>query len=487
MTTIRERRGVVRSLVAAMATKPFLILAGLSGSGKTQLARRLAAGLAAGPLGPEGYSRTLQGHQGKLHDALMQAIVGSQVAPEAFDAQGAPEDYIDIHPLAMPPGARPHELSRDDYGRMVPDLATRSYHDVLDNRVAFVPVRPEWRDARQLWGSYNPLTGLFYPTRALRVVLHAMLEYLHLGDRAGRHFLILDEMNISRVEYYMSDLLSLMESAASQTARGQIRLGEMVEIHPFAGPIWALMAPRLPGESPSSSEQLYCGKVDRGWARVMAMLTAGASNATIDPVEVDFEEVISGADWHRLVPPQMCLTPNLTILGTVNVDETTYAFAPKVLDRAFVVEFEHLDFDAVCGAWPGYEEISAEVKALHAILEPARLHFGYRVVREWIGYLEASGRGWKEEGDFLISSKVLPRVRGTAEELMAPLHQLLAYCMGEEASLIESALLEQPEGPFEGWLQAQGRPMERVRHLRSARRCYQMVRELERTGVTSFL
>jgi hypothetical protein len=487
MSIIRERRGVVRSLVAAMATKPFLILAGLSGSGKTQLARRLAAGIAAGPLGEEGYSRTLLGHEGRLHEALMRAIVGSGVAPDAYDDQGGEEDYIDVLPLVMPPNARPKVLSRDEYGRMMPDLATRSYHDVLDNRIAFMPVRPEWRDARQLWGSYNPLTGLFYPTRALRVVVHAMLEYLHLGDKAGRHFLILDEMNISRVEYYMSDLLSLMEAGASEAPNDQRRLGEMIEVHPFAGPIWALSAPRLPGESPSSSEQLYRGKVDRGWAQVMGMLTAGAGNAVIDAIEVDFEEVISGADWHRIIPPQICLTPNLTILGTVNIDETTHAFAPKVLDRAFVVEFEHLDFDAVCGDWPGYGEIQAEVKALQQILEPARMHFGYRVVREWLGYLEASGRGWAQEGDFLVSSKILPRLRGTAEELGGPLRALLAWCLGEDEAPVCEALCEGEQETFEGWLSGRGRSPEGARHVRSARRCYQMVRELDRVGVTSFL
>ncbi len=39
------------------------------------------------------------------------------------------------------------------------------------------------------------------------------------------------------------------------------------------------------------------------------------------------------------VPPQIALPPNLFIVGTVNADETTYAFSPKVLDRANVIEF----------------------------------------------------------------------------------------------------------------------------------------------------
>ena len=40
-----------------------------------------------------------------------------------------------------------------------------------------------------------------------------------------------------------------------------------------------------------------------------------------------------------LVPPKVRLPENLFIVGTVNVDETTYMFSPKVLDRANVLEF----------------------------------------------------------------------------------------------------------------------------------------------------
>jgi 5-methylcytosine-specific restriction enzyme B len=38
------------------------------------------------------------------------------------------------------------------------------------------------------------------------------------------------------------------------------------------------------------------------------------------------------------------LPPNLYIIGTVNIDETTYMFSPKVLDRAFTLEFREVDF-----------------------------------------------------------------------------------------------------------------------------------------------
>lgn len=43
-------------------------------------------------------------------------------------------------------------------------------------------------------------------------------------------------------------------------------------------------------------------------------------------------------DWNN-VPDKIGFPKNLFIIGTVNIDETTYMFSPKVLDRANVIEF----------------------------------------------------------------------------------------------------------------------------------------------------
>ena len=51
---------------------------------------------------------------------------------------------------------------------------------------------------------------------------------------------------------------------------------------------------------------------------------------------------------HRIgAEPQLRLPPNLFIIGTINVDETTYMFSPKVLDRANVIEFRMVREDLV--------------------------------------------------------------------------------------------------------------------------------------------
>lgn len=477
MPVIREQRGVIRSFAATLATKPFLILAGISGSGKTQLARNLAAGIAAGQWDGMAYRRRLPLSEGSLLEGLSTILVESGVVPELL-ASTDPCETLDVHPLRSP-------IQRTGLIDGEVDEGRKSYRDVLRNRVAFLPVRPDWKDARQLWGTYNPLTGLFYPSEALRVVLHALFEFIDLGDEAGRHVLILDEMNLSRVEYYMSDLLSLMETSAQVVEGDRRRLGELVNIHPYARPLWTISPPRFVGEAPRASEQLYLGKLDRGWGLAMAYLCAGSGNLVLDRIGVDFDEVIDGADWHRIVPPRICLPPNLTIIGTVNVDETTFSFAPKVLDRAFVIEFDEMDYEGVCGQWPGFDAIREPILSLGAILKPARLHFGYRVVNEFLEFLEVTGGTWASDGDFLIASKILPKIRGTGERLGPVLERLLEYCLGLESGRLPRRMAS-AHSELAGLVNALGLEGD-IPHPRSARRVLELLVELDQTGVTSFM
>lgn len=416
MGMIRERRGVVQSLVNALAAKPFVLLAGISGSGKTQMARRIAAGLAAGLLEDGLYTGKVLGGQ-VSGPSFRRMLVDNGVVPALEGSDG--NEFIDIQELRLPATLAGHD-----------DAATvRNLRKLMRDRVAFLPVRPDWADSRKLWGYYNPLTGLYYPTDALRVTLHAYLEYAHYGARAPRHFVILDELNLARVEYYLSDILSLMECPCEHDGH-VLRLGEMAVVHPFHRPLWTQSAPQIQlGAETSTHEQTFIGRLEVGWAKAYNYLCLGATGAPLQRVDIDIDEVISGADWDRLVPPRISLPPNLSIIGTVNVDETTFSFAPKVLDRAFVLEFNDVDYDEVCVGWPYFEDIRAELLVLHDLLRPANLHFGYRVVNEISNYLAATQGGWEAQGDFLIMSKVLPKLRGGEDRLGSVLPPLLAYAV----------------------------------------------------------
>lgn len=75
----------------------------------------------------------------------------------------------------------------------------------------------------------------------------------------------------------------------------------------------------------------------------------------------------------------------------------------------------------------------AEVcRKLNEVLRPARLHFGKRVEREMLDFLgqkeAASAKVMLPDLDFLLVSKILPKLRGTENELERVLWQLLYFC-----------------------------------------------------------
>lgn len=471
---IRERRGVVQSLVTALVTKPFMLLSGISGSGKTQLARRLATGIAAGMLDDNKFTGVSYGGVGSAQ-AFKMALAKSGIVPELNGDNG--DEFIDIK--------EPEDVMSQDA------LNDSGMGDVQKYRVAFLPVRPDWTDPQKIWGYYNPLTGLYYPTQATIVAMHAYLEFLAYGEAAPRHFIILDELNLARVEYYLADILSLMECPTTIVGE-QIKMGEMSSVHPFNRPLWTISAPKSEiGQENSVHEQLYVGKTDRSWAKAYHYLSAANAGMMLQKMPVDLKDVINGADWHRVVPPKISFTPNLTIIGTVNVDETTFSFSPKVLDRAFVMEFNDMDYDGVCKTWKGYDDARDAFKTMHRILRPENLHFGYRTVHEILSYIDQAQGNWASCGDFCMVSKVLPKLRGGEDKLGAILPVFLAYAITNKTDI--TALHEEAATLVGDILAAKQLPsilrrleLEKPAYPLTADKLFRMTRQLLDTGLASF-
>ncbi len=123
------------------------------------------------------------------------------------------------------------------------------------------------------------------------------------------------------------------------------------------------------------------------------------------------------------VPSSIAYPPNLVLIGTVNMDETTMGISDKVLDRAFTLEF----WDVRVERWPGWDAagIEAPDKAdvqevldmLMDALRPARLHFGWRVVAEVVQFMtlrqeQDATLSMSDALDRVIYAKVLPKLRG---------------------------------------------------------------------------
>lgn len=164
------------------------------------------------------------------------------------------------------------------------------------------------------------------------------------------------------------------------------------------------------------------------------------------------------------VPAKIALPHNLFIIGTINVDETTYMFSPKVLDRANVIEFKisgkemekflkqdmNVDVYAANGLCANMaqdfvekstrkETDSSELaqKTLiefFKVLKKVNAEFGYRSATEiyrFIANAKSCAKGLTENEilDASIVQKLLPKLHGSRKKLEPALKALWSLCM----------------------------------------------------------
>ncbi|MCY1040412.1 hypothetical protein OV208_03685 [Corallococcus sp. bb12-1] len=126
------------------------------------------------------------------------------------------------------------------------------------------------------------------------------------------------------------------------------------------------------------------------------------------------------------VPQSIPWPDNLYIIGTVNMDETTRPFSPKVLDRANAIDMSEVDIPGYCATLAAKSPELADVldaalvqflKRLSDILAPHRLHFGYRTVEEISRYVAYSRTQalLPDALDVQVTQKVLTKLRGGPE------------------------------------------------------------------------
>ncbi|MCX6232459.1 MAG: DUF3578 domain-containing protein [Bacteroidetes bacterium] len=259
-----------------------------------------------------------------------------------------------------------------------------------ESQYCIVPVGADWTNREPLLGYPNALK----PDEYIKPDNGA----LDLIIKANKHpelpyFLILDEMNLSHVERYFADFLSVMES------KSQISL--------FAE-----------------------GSVNNG------------------------------------VPAKLSLPANLFIIGTVNIDETTYMFSPKVLDRANTIEFRvtkdeikkffatQNDLDMKILKSQGasmaidflelaeykksvVQDLSETLKKLIMFFEQLKktgAEFGFRSASEIIRLINQltiinSELSADQKLDIAIMQKLLPKLHGSRRKLCPVLIILASFCM----------------------------------------------------------
>lgn len=306
-----------------------------------------------------------------------------------------------------------------------------------------VSVRPDWSDSSDLFGHVD-LNGKFIPGVIIDFVKRAEQNI------SRPYFLCLDEMNLARVEYYLSDILSVIE-------------------------------------------------------------TRDFHNGTIETAPL-ISETYYGADTTaREKYGEVKLPENLYIIGTVNMDETTFPFSRKVLDRANTIEFSYVDLMpqwtspvapvnaqdlpnsflkteylllAQCAdEMESVGEYCSELQDINQILQKANAHVGYRVRDEIIFYLlnnKKAGLMYEDEAmDHEIMQKILPRIQGSSAAIKDMLCELFKHCAGDysgyqtEDDDISAKMLRAAQHPS-------------CKYKKSAEKIAFMVRRYEEDGFTSY-
>lgn len=183
------------------------------------------------------------------------------------------------------------------------DADSEEFNSQKPRNFEMVQVKPNWHDSSELIGYVSRVSGepVYVAGDFLKFVAKAWEE------PEVPYFLCLDEMNLAPVEQYFAEYLSVVESRKADSD-GNITTDPILK------------------------------KSKEDWYRVLT------SELTKD------DEL-----RNRFLEEGICIPQNLIVVGTVNMDETTFSFSRKVLDRAMTIEMNEVDLTG--GLANKYEQI----------------------------------------------------------------------------------------------------------------------------------
>ena len=315
---LEDLDGMDIKYLSALRTKPFMLLAGISGTGKSRIVRKLA-----------------------------QASVTEELQKK-YDPKSV-ENGFDRWQLHKPAN---FEL---------------------------VQVKPNWHNSLEVVGYKSNIGGSHYE----------FTPFIEFVARAWKHqnipfFLCLDEMNLAPVEQYFAEFLSAIESRSIEN--GEYETDPIIKpFVEFGEVICTQMIDHL------------VGKVD-------------ASKVVPGSIEAKLVE--------RFKTKGLTLPPNLLVIGTVNMDETTFSFSRKVLDRAMSIVMNDVEYDkfftgetendmtefddATKGLLidrpirgleaedNGAEQVEQYLTAINEVLNDTPFKLGYRAANEALLYVSAA-------------------------------------------------------------------------------------------------
>ncbi len=365
------------SYLAALRTKPFLLLAGISGTGKSRIVRKLAQATVTYELQKK-YSK-------------------------GYESENFTEDRWKLHSPA---------------------------------NFQLIQVKPNWHNSMDVVGYFSNIPTPHY----------AFTPFVEFIVRAWQNldvpfFLCLDEMNLAPVEEYFAEFLSAIESRGFEKGEN----GERVYMtDPIIKPFDEFEYDDDNSQNKNESSNKLSPKM------------INALNATLP-------EIMDNKIEKYFRFKGLTLPANLMVIGTVNMDETTFSFSRKVLDRAMSIEMNEVNYDSFLQDTTDDElkaivadfengkygkdvslnsllvnrhieakEISEELgndaqftidylKKVNALLESTPFKLGYRAANEALIYLLASREFGQTDRmaslDRFTLMKILSRIEGDEAKL----------------------------------------------------------------------
>ncbi|MGF2621139.1 McrB family protein [Bacillus cereus] len=293
-----------------------------------------------------------------------------------------------------------------------------------NGQFTLIPVRPDWSDSSDLLGYVN-LQGEFQE--------RPLIQVLEAADANPNrpYFVVLDEMNLARVEYYFSDFLSVIESRKWKDGK-------------------IVTSPVLP-ESITNKH-----------------ITIPSNVYIIGTVNMD--------ETTHPLSKKVLDRANTIEFNTVNLDYFNFLMdmeekeAEIASNRSLETEYLHLkecfkeNEDLV-------RNISSILIEINKILESVGAQVGYRIRDEICFYMAYNEQGkllsFDEALDYQIYQKILPRLAGSDGRTEEVLKQLYVLCANEEYD-------------------SGNNDASYAKYPRSANKLSHMLRRFEYDGFTSF-
>lgn len=276
-------------------------------------------------------------------------------------------------------------ISGTGKSRIVRELARACWEEGTDEYKAqkpknfqMVQVKPNWHDSSDLIGYVSRVSG------KAEYVAGEFLKFIAKAweDTETPYFLCLDEMNLAPVEQYFAEYLSVIESRKNH-GDGIVTTDPILE------------------------------KADEEW-----YFNLTASLTSDEDIRKQFNE-------EGISIPQ-----NLIVVGTVNMDETTFSFSRKVLDRAMTIEMNEVDLHG--GLTKRHESIGklSNAELVGSAVEGVDIYNDYTdVCDNALGYLQ-------KVNDILEGTPFKVAYR-TRNEFLLYVVNNLPYCKDENGNDLE--------------------------------------------------